>query len=138
MVETELFAKSNLSEHSNETDADRLNIFNKSCQNVYLSSSQHFIIPCIFQFFLLQYINLAIFTCAEHLRCDPGTESEVISIVIDLRKKIVPPKLHIRLKMISLNLCFNFLLFIFLFLLQPSPDRVIPTQRLNLPVFMKN
>ncbi len=33
----------------------------------------------------------------------PGTESEVISIVIDLRKNIVPPKLHIRLNIIILK-----------------------------------
>lgn len=34
----------------------------------------------------------------------PGTESEVMSIVIDLKKKIVPPKLHILRKIITLYL----------------------------------
>ncbi len=40
----------------------------------------------------------------------PGTESEVINIVIDLKKKIVPPKLHIRLNIIILNNKINILI----------------------------
>ena len=37
--------------------------------------------------------------------CTPGTESDVMSMVNERRKKMVPPKLHMRRKMIERYLC---------------------------------
>lgn len=46
---------------------------------------------------------LKTFTCDEHCIWTPGTDKDVISIVIDLRKNMVLPRLHIRRNIINLG-----------------------------------